>query len=159
MPQYTALDTAFVRALQQGGPDAHGQPPERAVSDGGGNPCRHCLRQIPAGEEMLILAHRPFATAQPYAETGPIFLCAQACSRHAGATLPEILTTAPDYLIKGYGATDRIVYGTGAVVPGDQLAERADAILARADVAYVHVRSARNNCYQLRLDPACPPGS
>ena len=54
--RFTPLPTATVRALQSGGPDAYGQPPERHVSDGGGNPCRHCLRMIPAGAPMLVLS-------------------------------------------------------------------------------------------------------
>jgi hypothetical protein len=60
----------------------------------------------------------------------------------------------PDYIVRGYGADDRIVYGTGAVVPTPAIAEKAEALLARDDVAYVHVRSARNNCYQCRIDAA-----
>ena len=117
MTKITALPTDIVRALQEGGPDAHGQVPERAVSDGGANPCRHCLTYIPEGKEMLILAHRPFPEAQPYAETGPIFLCADHCERHDGEAVPEALEGSPDYLIKGYSADHRIVYGTGIVIP------------------------------------------
>jgi hypothetical protein len=153
MPVITALPTEAVRALQSGGPDANGQIPERAVSDGNGNPCRHCLREIPARREMLILAYRPFPDPQPYAEIGPIFLCADACDRHVEAgSLPEVLTTSPDYLIKGYGANDRIVYGTGGVVPGPEIKTRAAAIFEDPRVTYIHVRSARNNCYQARID-------
>ncbi|MDW4498282.1 DUF1203 domain-containing protein [Sulfitobacter sp. D35] len=150
--RYTALPTETVQALRNGAPDAYGTPPERAVSDGEGNPCRHCLRDVPAGADMLILAHRPFAHLHPYAETGPIFLCADACERGGGADTPDILTTSPDYLIKGYSANERIVYGTGAVVPRDSLATRAKAIFEDPCVAWIHVRSARNNCYQLRID-------
>lgn len=152
MPVITALDTTLVRTLQNGGPDAHGQVPERTVSDGGGNPCRHCLRYIPEGAEMLILAHRPFPAAQPYAETGPIFLCAEECTRHESAEMPEIFTRSPDYLIKGYADDDRIVYGTGVVIGKDQLMAQAGKILADPRVRYIHIRSARNNCYQARID-------
>lgn len=152
MLRITALPTGIVRALQNGGPDAHGQRPERAVSDGGGNPCRHCLRYIPEGAEMLILAHRPFPQAQPYAETGPIFLCAEPCARHEGDGFPQALESSPDYLIKGYSADHRIVYGTGLVIPQAQMLAQAEAIFADQRVSYIHVRSARNNCYQARID-------
>lgn len=154
MFKITALPTNDVRALQAGGPDAYGSTPERAVSTGAGNPCRHCLRHIPEGDEMLILAHRPFSETHPYAETGPIFLCATPCERYEEDALPEILTTSPDYLIKGYGADDRIVYGTGAVTPTDRIGAKVREIFSRSDVAYIHVRSARNNCYQARIDRA-----
>lgn len=152
MFKITALPTEEVRALQAGGPDAYGAAPERAVSKGAGNPCRHCLQNIPEGAEMLILAHRPFLESHPYAETGPIFLCAKPCDRYEGGAMPEVLTTSPDYLVKGYGADDRIVYGTGSITPKDQIGAAVRDIFARSDVAYIHVRSARNNCYQARID-------
>ncbi|EEW58281.1 DUF1203 domain-containing protein [Tritonibacter mobilis] len=152
MPQIFAMPTETVRAYQAGQPDAHGQLPERATSDGGGNPCRHCLTYIPEGAEMLILAHRPFPTAQPYAETGPIFLCADTCTRHEGPEMPEVFTRSPDYLIKGYGEDDRIVYGTGIVIDKDRMMAQAEEIFADPRVRYIHIRSARNNCYQARIE-------
>jgi hypothetical protein len=102
---------------------------------------------------MLILAHRPFPAMQPYAETGPIFLCADDCARHKGGR-PAILAGTPNYLVKGYSADDRIVYGTGQVVPTEEIEAYAESLFADARVAYVHVRSARNNCYQMRIDRA-----
>lgn len=148
---FTPIPTDLVRAWQSGGPDANGQLPERHISDGDGNPCRHCLKMIPKGAEMLILAHRPFPAPQPYAELGPIFLCADACEAGGGDTLPEILES-PTYIVRGYGADDRIVYGTGAVVPVSNLISEAYTRITDPRVAYVHVRSARNNCFQVRID-------
>ncbi|OUS38623.1 hypothetical protein A9Q94_01875 [Rhodobacterales bacterium 56_14_T64] len=152
MVKIAALPTKIVRALQNGGPDAHGQTAERVTSDGGGNPCRHCLRYIPSGSKMLILAHRPFPAAQPYAETGPIFLCANHCTAHQEDHTPEIFAHSPDYLIKGYGRDDRIVYGTGIVIARDEMMQQAEDIFLDQRVNYIHIRSARNNCYQARID-------
>ena len=153
MIRFTALPTEAVRAYQSGAPDAYDLPPENAVSDGCGNLCRHCLRDIPKDANFLILAHRPFAHLHPYAETGPIFLCAGSCARYEDkGVIPPILTTSPDYLIKGYSAQDRIVYGTGAVVAAQDLQTSAEAIFKDPDGAYIHVRSSRNNCYQARID-------
>lgn len=101
---------------------------------------------------MLILAYRPFAGLHPYAETGPIFLCADACARHEGIAIPEVLRDSPDYLLKGYNSQDRIVYGTGRVVAVAKIPAYAEQVFERSDVAYIHVRSARNNCYQARID-------
>ena len=149
--RFNPIPTEIVRAYQSGGPDANGQTAERKRSDGSGNPCRHCLQMIPEGAEMLVLAHRPFPAPQPYAELGPIFLCADACEAGGGEALPEILAS-PDYIVRGYGADDRIVYGTGAVVPTARIVDEATARLADSRVAFVHVRSARNNCFQVRID-------
>lgn len=153
MIQFTPIPTETARAYQAGGLDANGQPPERVVSDGGGNPCRHCLAPIPEGAGMLVLAHRPFPAPQPYAEIGPIFLCADACTAWHGASNPPALDS-PDYIVRGYSAENRIVYGTGAVVPTGSIAAEAKARLDDPRVAYVHVRSARNNCFQCRIDAA-----
>lgn len=151
MLRFVPIPTEIARALQAGGFDSYGLLPERRVSDGGGNPCRHCLRMIPEGAGMLVLAHRPFGSLQPYAETGPIFLCADPCDAGGGVEVPEILAS-PDYIVRGYGPDERIVYGTGGVVQTGDIPARAEVLLARSDVAFVHVRSARNNCFQLRVE-------
>jgi Protein of unknown function (DUF1203) len=151
MIRFTPIPTETARAYQSGAPDANGQPPERHISDGGGNPCRHCLGMIPKGAGMLVLAHRPFPAPQPYAEIGPIFLCADACQPGDGPDLPVILNS-PDYIVRGYGPDDRIVYGSGAVTPTAQITTRAADLFTDARIAYVHVRSARNNCFQVRID-------
>lgn len=157
---FEALPTDLVRAWRAGVPDANGQPPERgAVSDGSGVPCRHCLHEVPAGAGYLVLAHRPFPAPQPYAETGPIFVCADDCPRWQGDGLPPILRTSPDYLLKGYGSDFRIRYGTGRVVPAAEVADYAGQLLADPALAFVDVRSARNNCYQLRICRTAEPPS
>lgn len=153
---FIALDTEEVRALQNGAPDANGQKPERHISDGDGVPCRHCQRDVGKDEPYLILNYRPFPGLQPYAETGPIFLHAEPCERYAAtAKAPDMFyKNGRRYLIKGYHENDRIAYGTGAIVEPRDMAAAATKILERPDIAYVHVRSALNNCYQLRIERA-----
>ncbi|RVA00096.1 DUF1203 domain-containing protein [Mesorhizobium sp. M7A.F.Ca.CA.002.05.1.1] len=125
--QFKALPTEGVRTLQRGGIDAYGQMPERKISDGDGMPCRHCLKNIAAGDAYLVLAYRPFPQLQPYAETGPIFLHGEECDR---------------------AAVD------DAIIPTTAIAARAETLFERDEIAYVHVRSARNNCYQCRIERA-----
>jgi Protein of unknown function (DUF1203) len=150
--RFVALKTPLVRKLQAGGEDANGQTPERHISSGKGVPCRHCLALVAAGEPYLICAHRPFPAPQPYAEQGPIFLHAKACLRHPeSGALPPMLVS-PSYLIRGYGGDDRIVYGSGSIVPTAHLVAAAERLLAHSGIAYVHVRSAANNCFQCRLE-------
>lgn len=153
--KYVSMPTETARALQAGGADANGQAPERHVSDGDGVPCRHCQQDVAAGDAYLILNYRPFPALQPYAETGPIFLHADACPRYPEVSdLPPVFAVRRLFLIKGYNADDRIVYGTGTLVPPAELNDAAQAILARDDVAYVHARSAYNNCFQCRIERA-----
>lgn len=152
MYRFKALPTDTVTGYRNGAPDAFGNPPERSVSTGPGHPCRHCLKNIPEGAGMLVLAHKPFDDVHPYTEIGPIFLCEALCARTEDDTTPEILNTSPDYLVKGYSADERIVYGTGAITPTHKISQRLDAIFSNPDVVSVHIRSARNNCYLTRVD-------
>lgn len=149
---YIPMPDHDAKRLRGGGPDAYGNQPEPRISDGDGVPCRHCLREVDRGDPYLVLAYRPFASAQAYAETGPVFLHAVECPAHDGHALPPILESSKEYLLRGYGSDDRIVYGTGGVVAAERLTERAKELLARPDVAYVHVRSAKYNCYQCRIE-------
>src|SRR5262245_24179033 len=152
--RFVALETAVVRALQRGGPDANGQAPERRISSDHNVPCRHCLKLVAEGQPFLVLAFRPFPSPQPYAEQGAIFLHAEPCSRHepAGA-LPEMLASAR-YIIRGYCGSDRIVYGSGQIVAADDIPGASERMFEDPDIAYIHVRSATNNCYQCRIERA-----
>jgi Protein of unknown function (DUF1203) len=149
-PLYTAYNAAFVARVREGREDAYGLPAEHAVSDGDGNPCRSCLQMIPAGAEMLILAACPFPEKQPYAETGPIFLCAEHCTPWGQPGVPPVLTSSPEYLVKAYSSDYRIVYGTGRITPVAELDRYVAALLARPGVEFVDIRSAPNNCFATR---------
>lgn len=152
--RFVAMDTGLVADLRAGAADANGQPPERAVAREDGRPCRHCLHDISQGESYLTLAHRPFPAPQPYAEIGPIFLHAEACRRGGGdAKVPPFLDS-PEYIVRGYGTDHRIVYGTGRVTPTAEIPAVAEELLKDARVAYLHVRSATNNCFHCRIDRA-----
>ncbi len=153
--RFSPMPTEIVRAYQAGALDAYGRKPEQRLSDGSGLPCRHCLSDIEAGEGYLVLAHRPFLALQPYAETGPIFLHARPCDRHAEtASTPAMFLVRRQMIVRGYDRSERIVYGTGAVVPAGEIAAAAAALLDRADIAFVDLRSSSNNCFQCRIERA-----
>lgn len=153
--KFQALPTDRVREIQAGGDDANNQVAERVLSDGQGNPCRHCLCEIAESKEMLILANRPFPAPQPYAEVGPIFICAEECTRHSEtSTLPEMCQSWDRVILRGYTAEHRILYGTGQVVETENIEKVAEEILANSKVSYVHMRSASNNCYHCRIERA-----
>lgn len=149
-----ALDSERVKALRSGAADANGQPAERSVSDGDGNPCRHCLAEIEGGAPMLILAYRPFTTLQPYAELGPIFLCADECRRHAQHDGIPSLYRARKMLMRGYDCNERILYGSGQVIDMRDVEAQAQRLFERSDLAFIHLRSPDNNCYHFRLERA-----
>ena len=154
--RFEALPTEAVRALQRGGQDANGQIPERRISDGGGTPCRHCLRLIPAGRPYLVLAWRPFRAIHPYAELGPIFLCAEECVNGSSVDELPAFLASERYIARGYDAGERIVYGTGQITATGDIIEYCRDLLGRDGIAFAHVRSATNNCYHVRVERADP---
>lgn len=152
--RFVALETELVRRLQSGACDANGQPPEPQVATSDGLPCRHCLGDVKVGQAYLTLAHRPFPAPQPYAEVGPIFLHAEPCVRGGNDHRIPAFLDSPTYIVRGYGSDDRIVYGTGRVTETTRIPAAASDLLADPRIAYVHVRSASNNCYHCRIDRA-----
>ncbi len=151
---YSGIPSAVAEAYRSGASDANGQVPERKISDGNGVPCRHCLGNVARGEPYLVLAHRPFPGLQPYAEVGPIFIHAEPCEPHTRGSFPARELDGDGRILRGYGTDDRIVYGTGTVVRNEDIEVKAKSILQRSDVAYLHMWSANNNCYTLRIDRA-----
>lgn len=153
--RFIAMPSERARELRNGGLDDYGMQPERRTSDGPGHPCRHCLKNVDAGHDYLVFAYRPFPALQPYAETGPVFLHAEECGRAPEIdVIPELFRATPDYILRGYGHDDRIVYGTGAVTSTHQICNRSHELLERDDIAYLHMRSAKNNCFQVRIERA-----
>jgi Protein of unknown function (DUF1203) len=153
--RFIALDTQTVCALQSGGRDAYGNMPEKCVSDGGAIPCRHCFRPVAEGETYLVLAHRPFASEQPYAETGPIFLHAKECNRAPESrSLPSMFHFGGSYILRGYRQDDWINYKVAEVVEARRTDDIAASMLSQDNVAYLHMRSSRFNCYQARIERA-----
>lgn len=145
------LPSEEVDAIRGGAADANGQPALTRIAEGVANPCRHCLDLIAEGDEKLVLAYRPFAAPQPYAEIGPIFLHKAACARYDADALPGWFAFMDPAIIRGYGSDDWIRYDTGEVVAGPELAAACRQILADPTVAYVHIRS-KFNCFQCRVD-------
>lgn len=153
MIRFVALPTEIADAYRSGTFDANGQPPERRIADTSGLPCRHCLGEVAPGDEYLAVGHRPFSNLQPFAEVGPIYLHADQCQRY-----PEISDPPAGFLeetqmmMRGYNKDQRIVYGTGAIVPTQLLRSAASAIFENPEVSFIHVRSAKNGCFQCRID-------
>ena len=152
--EFHPLPTADVQAIRISGRDAYGLPLEIHISDGDAYPCRHCMEAIPKGDPYYILAHRPFSKHHAFAETGPLFLCASDCA--AATPSPEVPETlrAEHFILRGYDSDERIIYGTGEVVPTPQIPTWSRRLFENPKVAFIDIRSAANNCYQCRVKRA-----
>ncbi|MCY0095250.1 DUF1203 domain-containing protein [Hoeflea ulvae] len=149
--RFEPMDMATAEHLRGGGADSYGNVAERKVSDGAGVPCRCCMRLVGKGEPYLVAAWRPFSATHAYAETGPVFLHAEPCT--AATVEPDQLPAfleSPDYILRGYDADERIVYGTGGVIRREAIPARIRQLLGAPGVKAVHIRSSRNNCYHCK---------
>lgn len=134
-------------------PDAHGNKPHSAISDGDGMPCRHCLQDIAKGDEFLTLAYSPFEKQHAFAEVGPIFLHAKECKAYDGDGIPPSFLEREHYVMRGYRQdNDTILYGTGQRVASEDIEAKAVEILKNDECAYVHLRSASYTCFACRIE-------
>lgn len=147
---FVPMDGETAAHLRAGGADSYGHPAERRTSDGGGVPCRRCMGMVEKGDDYLIAAWRPFSNLHAYTETGPVFLHARDCTVPEPAGVLPAFLESPEYIVRGYGADERIVYGTGGVVAREKITVRVEELLADTAIAAVHIRSARNNCYHCK---------
>ena len=124
----------------------------RVVADASfGFPCRVSLADVPAGEELVLLAyeHQP-AKGSPYRASGPIFV-----SRNATPSdLPpgELPTSVARRLmsVRAYDAQHLIV--DAEVCEGEALPPIIERMFADPQVAYLHLHNARRGCYACRVD-------
>ena len=150
MIKFLGMPTDQARQLRLEGRDAYDRPVETKINESKSSPCRHCLQNIPVQQKMIVCAYRLFSGLHAYAETGPIFLCSNSCKAFKGPNIPSIFADSPDFLMKAYNAKERIIYGSGSIVPSDSIEQRAAALLDDTNAAFVDIRSARNNCWLAR---------
>ena len=110
-----------------------------------GFPCRVSLQDAQPGDELLLLSFMHQPGDSPYRASGPIFV-------RRGSTLAELAPgELPPYVarrqisLRAYDAAHLIV--DAEVCEGRDAAALIEAMLAREDVAYVHLHNAKRGCY------------
>jgi len=148
------LDSTEAHDFRNCGVDANGQHPQRNTAQPGNNPCRHCLQFILPGEELLLLALRPFSEISPFAETGPIFLHGKDCDRYKNHTLPEWFTQLKPALIRCYDKNGWIRYDLSDAVSGNELMGRCKRIFSDVPgVSHIDIRT-KFGCFLCRVKPS-----
>ena len=129
----------------------YGHPVHAEAADGPW-PCRVCLeRKEPHGSERrLLFTYDAFDGVEKLPLPGPVFIHEEPCARFAGENrFPDDLRRVP-LTLNAYGQGRRLLaqeyVADGAVEP--VLA----SLLARAEVAYIHLRHTRAGCYLARVE-------
>lgn len=130
----------------------YGHPVHAEAADGPW-PCRVCLeRKEPHGERRLLFTYDAFHGVEELPLPGPVFIHEEPCRRFEGGNrFPDDLRRVP-LTLNAYGPGRRLLaqeyVADGAVEPV------LEALLARAEVAYVHLRHTRAGCYLARVERA-----
>jgi hypothetical protein len=121
----------------------------------GWEPLRCCLRVASVGEAIALISYEPFAHRSPWSEAGPVFVHLAECSGYSTpAELPAALRTGPRVL-RTYAADGSLAYeDIMLVADGVDLEPALAELLARPDVARVHVRAHLSQCFTYEVRPA-----
>ena len=122
------------------------------MSEGQGAPCRHCLREVPEGQGMILIGHSPFTRPGPFREVGPIFICAEDCARYATPEcLPDVVRNRLVQL-RAYSATEEILYDHSTLLQGTEVEAALPPVFDDPRVAFVHLRSGLNGCFLCQVE-------
>lgn len=129
----------------------HGRAVTVADDGDGPYPVRCCLRDVEAGEGVLLLSAQPVTAPSPYAAPGPIYLHQRACEGYqSDGDVPEILQKR----VLSVRAFDSAHMMTGTeVVQGADLEPAVERLLAISSTAYLHVHFAGAGCFACRIEP------
>lgn len=148
------IPTETAQRWRQTGRDDAANPLRRAISTGTGAPCRHCLRNGTAGEEMLLGSYHLPGPTGIYWTPSPIFLHARDCAAYTGQHEIADISRTSLISVRAYDAEQIILYDLGQVAEGPH----ADAPLARAladpRTASVNIHTAKPGCLLCRVDRA-----
>jgi Protein of unknown function (DUF1203) len=135
-----------LQEIRAAGLDEAGNRLTVQVDTEGGNPLRCCLRESHPGEKVLLIAYTPPGTRGAYAERGPVFIHADPCEGYLTPHLYPPELSHRRQVVRAYDQYGRIADGVLAD-NGDDAVAVIHEMLARPDVALVHLRNVGYGCY------------
>lgn len=117
--------------------------------DGEAHQCRVCLQLSKPDEGVILMAHRPFASRQPYAETGPIFIHERACVPYGEGNRYPAEFPHHAVMLRAYNDEDAII---GAEMVGEREVERVIVeLFENQEIAYLHARNLAYGCFMFAI--------
>jgi hypothetical protein len=111
-------------------------------------PCRHCLQWAEPGERVILFPYNAVPTGLPYAETGPIFVHADACPRYAEQEYPGAFRQGR--VFRAYNAANDLI---DARLPNGEGPEAViEKLFENHETAFVHARSITHGCYTFMVE-------
>lgn len=117
----------------------------RVVADSSpGYPCRVSLTDADVGDELLLVPYEHHRTSSPYRASGPIYVRRAARTKLVLDAVPDVLVRRP-LSLRAYDEAGMMA--SADLVDGRELAPKLEHLLARREVAYVHIHYARPGCF------------
>jgi len=119
-------------------------------------PCRSCLRQFKTGERRIVFSYSPNPIANPYNETGPIYIHADECEPYKDADVfpPEVENGRIKFPLafRAYNKNGMMI--DGLLPNGERPGETIEALFENENIAFVHVRNRQVGCFIAHVDRA-----
>jgi Protein of unknown function (DUF1203) len=160
-----AIPSSTLAEIRLAGHDRFGNPLRPIVDADGGSPLRCCLRRSTPGQELYLIAHRPFTRPGPYAEAGPVFVHASACPGYPeNDAYPADYRDWPPMVFRPYRHDaelnyDAIAYDAIQIGGGDTAEILIRAIFADPTITFIHTRNVYAGCFMFSITraDAVPP--
>jgi hypothetical protein len=148
------IPSAELRKIRAAGRDEAGNELSVRTHAEGGDPLRCCLRETLPGEQVLLIAYTPPGTAGAYAERGPVFVHAEPCDGYLTPDRYPPGLSHRQQVVRAYDWDGQIADGVLAA-DGERTMTIIRSMLARPDIALVHLRNVGWGCYNfaVRRDP------
>ena len=153
MLRYTGLDAAqFAPLFALDDATLAAQDISRVTCDASpGFPCRITLEDAEPGETLLLLSFQHQDAATAYRAKGPIFVRQKVSRTYDSHELPPVMRTRM-LSVRAYDAGGMMV--DADLADGTAVEVLCEKLLARADIAYLHVHNAKPGCYAARVERA-----
>jgi len=146
------IPTETVERFRATGIDDAGNTLRRMPARDAGAPCRHCLRDAPAGETMLLGSYNLPGPRGIYWTPSPIFIHADGCERydrsdHVADTVRSRLVS-----VRAYDAEDMCLYDLGHVADGHEIDDALTRAITDKRTAFVNIHTAKPGCLLCRVE-------
>lgn len=143
-----AIETDTADRFRRTGLDDNGNQVRRIVAtEGGGFPCRHCLRLALPGETMLLGSYNLPRPRGIYWTPSPIFLHEAACPRaETENEIAPIVRANSLVSVRAYDAESQCLYDLGQVCAGKDVDDPLARALRDSRTAFVNIHTARPGC-------------
>jgi hypothetical protein len=147
-----AIAPDYLDRIRAAGQDDFGNPIEITIDEDGGSPLRCCLQPAAPGTRIALIAYCPSARPGPYAETGPVFIHADACPGYATpGQYPEGYRTWRPMIFRPYHDDGRMAYPALAKVRADEAEEAIARIFADPSIEVIHARNIYAGCFMFAI--------